>query len=229
MPIKILTSNSTLPVLNVLIPDYEKSSGNTVTISADSAKAMVARIRGGETGDVLVLGNGAVKELTEAGFINGATRRGFARAIVGVGVRSGTPHPDISSVDAFRETLLSARAIAHTVHGASGMYIPTLIEKLGITAEMKTKTVTRPGGYIGKVVVAGEADIALQQIPELLAVPGLDCVGPVPDAVQKSFETSIALFSSSTQAAAARAMADFFANPVNTPFFREKGLEHVTQ
>lgn len=229
MEIKILTSNSTLPVLDALIPVYEKSSGNTVTVSADSAKAMVARIRGGESGDVLVLGNGAVKELTEAGFINGATRRGFARAIVGVGVRSGTPHPDISSVDAFRKTLLAARAIAHTVHGASGMYIPTLLEKLGIAAEMKAKTVTRPGGYIGKVVVEGEADIALQQIPELLAVPGLDCVGPVPDAVQKSFETSIALFSNSTQAAAAQVMADFFANPVNTPLFREKGLEHVTQ
>ena len=229
MEINILTSNSTLPVLDALIPVYEKSSGNTVAVSADSAKAMVARIRGGESGDVLVLGNGAVKELTEAGFINGATRRGFARAIVGVGVRSGTPHPDISSVDAFRKTLLAARAIAHTVHGASGMYIPTLLEKLGIAAEMKAKTVTRPGGYIGKVVVEGEADIALQQIPELLAVPGLDCVGPVPDAVQKSFETSIALFSNSTQAAAAQVMADFFANPVNTPLFREKGLEHVTQ
>jgi molybdate transport system substrate-binding protein len=229
MEIKILTSNSTLPVLDALIPVYEKSSGNTVAVSADSAKAMVARIRGGESGDVLVLGNGAVKELTEAGFINGATRRGFARAIVGVGVRSGTPHPDISSVDAFRKTLLAARAIAHTVHGASGMYIPTLLEKLGIAAEMKAKTVTRPGGYIGKVVVEGEADIALQQIPELLAVPGLDCVGPVPDAVQKSFETSIALFSNSTQAAVAQVMADFFANPVNTPLFREKGLEHVPQ
>lgn len=229
MQIKILTSNSTLPVLNALIPAYEQSSGNTVSISADSAKAMVARIRGGETGDVLVLGNGAVKELAEAGFINGATRRGFARAVVGVGVRSGTPHPDISSVDAFRNTLLTARAIAHTVHGASGMYIPTLLEKLGIAAEMKAKTVTRPGGYIGKVVVAGEADIALQQIPELLAVPGLDCVGPVPDAVQKSFETSIALFNASTQSAAAQTMADFFANPANTPLFREKGLEHVTQ
>lgn len=229
MQIKILTSNSTLPVLNALIPAYEKSSGNTVAISADSAKAMVARIRGGETGDVLVLGNGAVKELAEAGFINGASRRGFARAVVGVGVRSGTPHPDISSVETFRKALLAARAIAHTVHGASGMYIPTLIEKLGITAEMKARTVTRPGGYIGTVVVAGEADIALQQIPELLAVPGLDCVGPVPDAVQKSFETSIALFSSSTQAVAAQAMADFFASPANTPLFREKGLEHVTQ
>lgn len=229
MEIKILTSNSTLPVLNALIPAYEKSSGNKISISADSAKAMVARIRGGETGDVLVLGNSAVKELTEAGFINGSSRRGFARAVVGVGVRSGTPHPDISSAEAFRKTLLAARAIAHTVHGASGMYIPTLLEKLGIAAEMKAKTVTRPGGYIGKVVVEGEADIALQQIPELLAVPGLDCVGPVPDAVQKSFETSIALFSTTRNALAAQEMIDFFASSANTPVFREKGLEQVTQ
>lgn len=227
MQLKILTSNSTLPILNALIPAYERSSGNTVAIDADSAKAMVARIRGGETGDVLVLGSGAVKELAEAGIIDGASRRPFARAIVGVGVRSGTPHPDIRTVESFRKALLDARAIAHTVHGASGMYIPTLLEKLGIAGQMKPKTVTRPGGYIGKVVVAGEADIALQQIPELLAVPGLDCVGPVPDAVQKSFETSIAPFAAAPNAAAARAMADFFADPAHTPLFREKGLEHT--
>lgn len=229
MELKILTSNSTLPVLNALIPAYEQATGNKVAISGDSAKAMVARIRGGESGDVIVLGSGAVKELAEAGFITVASRRAFARAVVGVGVRSGTPHPDISSVEAFRNSLLAARAIAHTVHGASGMYIPTLLEKLGIAEQMKAKTVTRPGGYIGKVVVAGEADIALQQIPELLAVPGLDCVGPVPDAVQKSFETSIALFSASPHAAAAQAIIDFFASPANTPVFRTKGLEHVTQ
>ncbi len=229
MELKILTSNSTLPVLNALIPAYEQSSGNTVTISGDSAKAMVARIRGGESGDVLVLGSGAVKELAADGIIDSASRRGFARAVVGVGVRSGSPHPDISTVDAFRNTLLATRAIAHTIHGASGMYIPTLLEKLGIAEQMKTKTVNRPGGYIGKVVVAGEADIALQQIPELLAVPGLDCVGPVPDAVQKSFETSIALFSASPHSKAAQAMIEFFASPANTPLFRAKGLKHVIQ
>ncbi|MBS1219632.1 MAG: hypothetical protein H6R21_2765 [Proteobacteria bacterium] len=227
MELKILTSNSTLPVLNALIPAYEQATGTKVTLSADSAKAMVTRIRGGETGDVIVLGSGAVKELAAAGFIAAASRRPFARAVVGVGVRSGTPHPDISSVDAFRKTLLAAKSIAHTVHGASGMYIPTLLEKLGIAEQMKPKTVTRPGGYIGKVVVGGEAEIALQQIPELLAVAGLDCVGPLPEAVQKSFETSIALFSASPHAAAAQAMVDFFANPANTPLFRQKGLEHV--
>ena len=97
---------------------------------------MVARITGGEPGDVVVLGSGALKELVEAGIIVAASRRAFARALVGVGVRSGAPRPDISSLEAFRKSLLAARSIAHTVHGASGMYIPVMLEKLGI-AEQK--------------------------------------------------------------------------------------------
>ena len=225
----ILTSNSTLTVLDVLIPAYEQATGNKVSVSADSAKAMVAKIRAGESGDAIVLGTSAVKELAEAGIVVPASRRAFARAIVGVGVRSGTPHPDISSVEAFRASLLAAKSIAHTVHGASGMYIPILLEKLGITEQMKTKTVTRPGGYIGRVVVDGEADIALQQIPELMAVPGLDVVGPVPDAVQKIFETSAGLFAASKNLAAAQAMLDFFSSSAHATLFKSKGLEQVAK
>lgn len=229
MELKILTSNSTMTVLDVLIPAYEKATGNKVSVIADSAKAMVAKIRAGETGDAIVLGSGAVKELSEDGTVVPASRRAFARAIVGVGVRKGTPHPDISSVDAFRKSLLAAKSIAHTVHGASGMYIPTLLEKLGIAEQMKAKTVTRPGGYIGTVVVAGEAEVALQQIPELMAVPGLEVVGPVPDAVQKTFETSAGLFAASKNLAAAQAMLDFFAAPAHATLFSNKGLEQVTK
>lgn len=227
LALKILTSNSTRTVLDVLIPAYEKSTGNTVSISADSAKAMVAKIKAGETGDVVILGSGAVKELVEAGIVTAASRRAFARAVVGVGVRKGTPHPDICSVDALRNTLLAAKSIAHTVHGASGMYIPTLLEKLGITEQMKPKTVTRPGGYIGAVVVAGEAELALQQIPELMAVPGLEVVGPLPAAVQKTLETSAGLLAKSSHAAAAEEMIRFFMNPAHGPLFQSKGLEQA--
>lgn len=227
MPLKILTSNSTRTVLDALIPAYEKTSGNTVTIIADSAKAMVAKIKSGETGDVVILGSGALKELADAGFVADASRRPFARAVVGVGVARGTPHPDISGVDALRRSLLAAKSIAHTVHGASGMYIPLLLDKLGITGEMKAKTVTRPGGYIGTVVVAGEAEIALQQIPELLAVDGLELVGPLPDAVQKTFETSAGIVAASKHADAALAMLDFFAAPEHAALFAGKGLEQA--
>lgn len=227
LALKILTSNSTRTVLDALIPSYEKSTGNKVSVSTDSAKAMVAKIRAGESGDVVILGSGAVKELIEAGIVTAASRRAFARAVVGVGVRKGTPHPDISSVDALRDTLLAAKSIAHTVHGASGMYIPALLEKLGIAGQMKAKTVTRPGGYIGTVVVAGEAELALQQIPELLAVPGLEVVGPLPAAVQKTLETSVGLFTGSSHTVAAETMIGFFMNAAHGPLFQSKGLEQA--
>lgn len=229
MQLKILTSNSTRTVIDALIPDYEKITGNKVSVSADSAKAMVAKIRAGAAADadVVILGTGAVKELAEAGIVAAASSRPFARAIVGVGVAKGTPHPDISTVDALRKSLLAARSIAHTLHGASGMYIPTLLEKLGIAAEMKAKTVNRPGGYIGTVVVAGEAELALQQIPELMAVPGLEVVGPLPAEVQKTLETSAGLLAASAQAAAAEAMIGFFRKPEHAAVFKNKGLEQV--
>ena len=225
--LKILTSNSTRPVLDALIPSYEKSTGNNVSLLADSAKAMIERIKGGETGDIVVLGTGALKDLAAAGFVTEPSRRPFARAVVGVGVRSGTPHPDISSLESFRKSLLAAKSIAHTTHGASGMYIPVMLEKLGIAAEMKSKTVTRPGGYIGRVVVSGEADVALQQIPELMAVPGLDVVGPLPAEVQKVFETSIGLVVKSVNAAAAEELIRFFLDTAHGPLFQSRGLEQA--
>lgn len=227
--LKILTSNSTRTILDALIPAYEKNTGNTITVTGDSAKAMVARIKAGETGDVVILGSAAVQELAAAGIVTATSRRPFARARVGVGVRRGAAKPDISSVEALRESLLAAKSIAHTIHGASGMYIPALLEKLGIAEQMRTRTVTRPGGYIGTVVVAGEAEIALQQIPELLAVDGLELVGPVPAAVQKIFETATGLVSASKNTVAAQAMLDYFATPAHAGLFASKGLEQVAQ
>lgn len=225
--LKILTSNSTRTILDALAPAWEKATGNRVTMTADSAKAMVARIRAGETGDAVILGSGALKELADAGIVIDSSRRPFARARVGVGVRRGFPKPDISTVEALRQSLLAAKSVAHTVHGASGMYIPQLFEKLGIVEQMKAKTVTRPGGYIGSVVVAGEADLALQQLPELLAVEGLELVGPIPDAVQKTLETASGIVAASPHAAAAKAMLDYFARPEHRAVYAEKGLEQA--
>ena len=225
--LKILTSNSTRTILDALAPAWEKATGNRVTMTADSAKAMVARIQAGETGDAVILGSGALKELAGAGVVIDSSRRPFARARVGVGVRRGFPKPDIGSVDSLRQSLLAAKSVAHTVHGASGMYIPVLFEKLGIAEQMKAKTVTRPGGYIGSVVVAGEADLALQQLPELLAVEGLELVGPIPDAVQKTLETASGIVAASPHAAIAQAMLDYFARPEHLAVYAEKGLEQA--
>jgi molybdate transport system substrate-binding protein len=223
----ILTSNSSLTVLHALAPAFERVAGQRYAVQFDSAKTMLARIKGGETADIVVLGTAAIDDLAQQGIVVPASRRPFARARVGVAVRAGAPKPDISSVDALRRALLSAKSIAHTVHGASGMYVPVLLERLGIAAEMKSRTVTRPGGYIGTVVAAGEAELAIQQIVELLAVPGVDLVGPLPDEVQQVFETAVAIFTASRQTGAAAALIGFLLSPACAGTFTEKGLDAI--
>ena len=225
--IKILTSHSSFTVLDALAPAFERAAGQQVAIEADSAKTMLARVKGGETGDIVILGKAVVEELVKQGIAAAGTLRPFSRARVGVAVRAGTPKPDISTVEAFKRSMLAAKSIAHTVHGASGMYVPVLMERLGISGQMKSKTVTRPGGYIARVVATGEAEIAIQQIVELLAVPGVDLVGPLPDEIQKVFETSAGIFTASRQATAAEALLRFLHAPAAAGVFREKGLEQA--
>ncbi len=221
----VLTSNSTQPLLDALGALYEAERGGRMSVDCDSARIMLQRIRGGLQGDIVVLGADAVDKLAKANIVDAQSVRPFARSRVGVGVKAGVPHPDISSVDAFRRALLDAASIAHTVHGASGMYVPVLLERLGIAEEVKAKTVTRPGGFIGRVVVTGEAEIALQQIAELLAVPGLELVGPLPDEIQKIFLTCAAVFKNTGKRATAEALLDFFSQSSCAAVFESKGLE----
>lgn len=225
--IKVLTSHSSFSVLDALAPAFERANGQRVSVEADSAKSMLARIKGGETGDIVILGKAMVEELVKLSLAVAGTSRPFARARVGVAVRAGAPRPDISSVESFRRAMLNAKSIAHTVHGASGMYVPVMLERLGIAAQMKSKTVTRPGGYIARVVAAGEAEIAIQQIVELLAVPGVDLVGPLPDEIQKVFETSAAIFTAAKEPQAAATLLRFLLAPTSAGVFQEKGLEPV--
>jgi molybdate transport system substrate-binding protein len=223
--IKLFTSNATRSVVDALVSGFERASGCKITVIHDSAKVMLARIKSGETADVAVLLTHAIDELVSLGRITAASRRPFSRSIVGIAVLAGKPKPDISSLEAFKRTLLEAKSIAHTVNGASGMYFPKMAERLGIAAQISHKIVTRPGGLIGRVVAAGKAEIAFQQISELLSVPGIDLVGPLPPEVQVTIESAAGIFSDSKNPAMAQALIDFFSAPSAADVFRAKGLE----
>jgi molybdate transport system substrate-binding protein len=218
------TSNSTRPVLEMLLPEFERTSGHKITLVLDTMKNSLARIKAGERGDVAVLLGTSVDTLVEMGVLTAASRRPFARSTIGMAVLKGAPKPDISTVDAFKRTLLNAKSIAHTVHGPSGAYFPGLIERLGIADQVKPKTVTRPGGYIAGVVASGEAEIAFQQICELLAVPGVDIVGPIPEEIQYNFDSKAAIFTESKNQAAGQELLDYFARPANAATFIVAGL-----
>jgi molybdate transport system substrate-binding protein len=222
------TSNSTRPVLDKLLPEFERATGHKVTLILDTAKNSLARIKSGERADVAVLLGTSIDELAGMDVLIAESRQPFSRSTIGIGVLQGAPKPDISTVEAFKRTLLNAKSIAHTVHGPSGAYFPGLIERLGIAEPVKPKTVTRPGGYIGVVVTAGEAEMAFQQICELLAVPGIEVVGPIPEEIQYNFDSQAAIFSESSHQDAARALLRYFARTEHAAKFTAAGLGQLS-
>lgn len=223
--IRLFTSNSMHAVLDELIPAFERASGNKVVVSYDPAQMMLTRIKNGETADLAIMGTTALDELEKLGKIAAGSRRILSRCGVGVGVRAGAPKPDIGTVEAFKRMLLNAKSVAFTQNGASGIHFAGLIERLGIAAEVKAKAATRPGGLIAELVAAGEAEIAVQQIPEIMAVPGIELVGPLPRELQKVTVSGAGVFADSKQPEAARVLLEFLSTPAAARVMKAKGLK----
>lgn len=226
--IQLFVSNSLRGVLGELIPQFERSSGHSVAISYDPAKVMMERIARGETADLVILGGSAIADLVSQGKVEARSQRTIASCGVGVAVLAGARKPDIGSPDTFRDALLAARSIAWTQEGASGIYFSKLIERLGIAEAVKAKAVRSPGGLIGELVAARKADLAVQQIPELMAVPGIELVGPLPEAIQMTTVSAAGIFAGAREPAAARALLDFLTAPAAARVFEAKGLVPAT-
>jgi molybdate transport system substrate-binding protein len=223
--LQLFTSNSTRGVLAELLPQFEQTTGTPVAASYDPALVMLKRIEAGETADLAILGQAAIDALAATGRIVPDSRRTLARCGVGVAVAAGAPKPDVSSVEAFKAALLAATSIAHTTSGASGIHFTNLIKRLGIAEQIEPKAVKNEGGLIGELVVRGEAELAIQQIPELMAVRGLELVGPLPQELQSISIVAAGIFAGTTRGDAARALLHFLATPAAMRVFRAKGLE----
>ena len=223
--LKLLTSNSMRGVLDELIPAFERASGKRVALSYDPAQIMMKRIAGGESGDLVILSQPAIDALAGLHKIVPDSRRTLARCGVGIGVRAGAAKPDIGSVEALKRALLEAKSIAHTTHGASGIHFSGIVERLGIANEVKAKAVQNQGGLIGTLVVEGKAELAVQQIPELMAVPGLEVVGPLPQELQAISVVTVGIFADARARSDAQALIDFLLLPTSARVFRAKGLE----
>jgi molybdate transport system substrate-binding protein len=222
--VKVMCSNSMRGVMEEILPQFEKSSGHKIAIRYDPAKLMLKRIRSGETADLAIIGAGAIGELAKDGVVAPDTRV-LARSSIGMAVRSGTPQPDISSVEAFKAVILNAQSVAYTIDGASGMHFAELIERLGIAQAVQAKARRQPGGLVGELVARGDAEIAIQQISELMAVRGVEVVGPIPQALQKTTVVAAGIFSTAPEADAARALLDFLSTPAAAEVIKAKGLE----
>lgn len=223
--LKVLCSNTAHALLSALVPLFERASGHRVALEYASASIVAERIRQGETADATVLAGPVMDKALTTGAIARASLTAIARCGIGVAVRTGTHHPDIGTVDAFKRALAAAQSVAYTEAGVSGIYFAGMIERLGMAAEIKAKARTRRGGLIAELVANGEAEIAVQQIPELIPVKGIDIVGPLPPELQNITLISAGVFVNAQQPAAAADFLKFLTTPDTADVYRANGFE----
>jgi molybdate transport system substrate-binding protein len=226
--LKVLTAGAFKPVVAALAPVFEGQTGHTVRIENDTAGALARRIGNGEAFDVVVLTPAAMELLEQAGRVARGSSVRLARVAIGVAVKQGAPLPAIGSESALRQALLAARAVAYidpAAGGSSGIYLTQLFQRMGIAAQIAPKAVLVPGGLVAQRLVSGEADLALHQISEILAVPGVTLVGPIPAEVQNYTVYAGGLAATSADLPAARAFLELLAGERAKAVLKDKGME----
>jgi molybdate transport system substrate-binding protein len=237
--INVLCSGAIRGVLQKLAPAFEKSSGHHLVIEYATAGKVEEKVAADEAIDVAILTKPRAEKLVRSAKLVGGTATVLARVPIGLAVTKGMPHPDISSVETFKRTLLNAKSIAYVdpaSGGTSGIYLSQALEKLGIAGEIKSKVrlVSPPTGQssprVGEVVQRGEAEIGIQPISELIEVAGIDVVGPLPADLQSPDLVYVAGSpATSEQPLPAKALIDFLAAPSASPVYKANGMEPDTR
>jgi len=225
---KGLFSNGVKAVVLDLLPQFERANGVTPVITWASTNMLMDEIGKGATGDLAILTDEAIDGLIQQGKMVAGSRVDLVRSAIGIAVRQGAPKPDIGSAAALKQTLLSARAISYSKTGISGVYFPTVLERLGIAEQVAAKVLIPPSGVpVGEVVAKGDAEIGVQQISELSPVPGIEIVGPLPAQLQKVTVFSAGMFVGATDPQAAKALVALLTSAAARPVYQGRGMEPV--
>jgi len=230
--VKVMISGGFLPAFRILAPEFQSATGDSVATASgpsmgNTPEAIPNRLSRGEPVDVVIMVGSALDDLVKQGKVLPGSRVDLARSKIGMAVRSGTPKPDIGTVEAFKSALLAAKSIAYS-DSASGVYLSSvLFPKLGIADQIAGKSRMIPAEPVGAVVARGDAQIGFQQMSELLAVPGVEVVGPLPPEIQKVTVFSAGISSTSKEPDAARALVKFLSSPAAAPVIAKTGIEPV--
>ena len=219
-------------VFEELSPRFERETGNRLAVTLGPSLVLEKRVGDGEAADVAILTSGGAKDLMARGkIIAGSPVADIARSYIGIAVPKGAPKPDISSAQNFKRAMLAAKSVALSKPvggGASGAHMAKVFEQLGITEAMAAKAKYGTGGaagLAGLVVQRGEADIGIQQMAELMAVSGIDVVGPLPAELQGVTTFTAAIPASASHVAAGRLLIEFLTAPHAKSVIKAKGLE----
>jgi len=229
----VLSSGGFTPAFRALAPGFAEESGDTTRLvlgasMGDTPTAIPNRLQRGEPADVLLMVGYALDRLMANGLAVPGSKVDLARSYIGMAVRAGAPKPDISTVDALRQTLLAAESIAYS-DSASGVYLQNqLFPRLGIAEQLKGKAHMIPGDPVGGVVARGDAQLGFQQISELKPIPGIDIVGKIPDAVQSVTIYAAGIAAHSEHKPEAAALISYLASPASAAAVRATGMETMS-
>jgi len=229
--IKVLASTAMKTSMDLLMPQFEQASGHKTTFSYGPSTRIAKQVADGEANEVTIVTDSGIDELIKKGRIVPGTRTDIARSAMALAVQKGAPRPDISAPEKFKQAMLSAKSLGRSNPvggGASGAILAGIFDKLGIAEQMKPKLTFGPGGpagLIGNFLVRKEVEIGIQQLPELMAVPGIDIVGTLPFGNDTVSVFSAGLSTAAKDAAAARALIAFLTTPEAKAVLKSKGVD----
>jgi molybdate transport system substrate-binding protein len=223
--VRVLSTLALKGAVHSLAGQFETACG--IRIDADFAPtlALLERLRGAEAADVVILTREGLDQLVGEGQVVADSCFDLARSYVGLAVKAGAAHPAIATEPALRSALLGARSVAYSRIGASGILFAQLIERLGIASEINAKAKIIPQGFTGERLLTGEADLAIQQISELVQVEGIEVIGPIPHALQTPAVFSAGRMAASAKAGPSDRLLRFLASTEVAPVLRASGLE----
>jgi len=223
--IKVLSSNGVHSVMVEMVPAFERATGHKVSVDYYTANQAVAKVKAGEAADLVIITRPTIDGLLKEGKVVAGSDKNLGRSGVGVAIRAGLPKPDISTPEALKKALLAAKSITFTKTGASGIHFMKVADRLGIAEQVNAKAKVPEGGAVGPLVARGEAEMAVQQIPELKAVKEIQYVGPLPNELQNYTLFTAGVLTGARQAETAKAFLDFITTPAAVKVFAAKGLE----
>jgi len=231
--VRVMTSGGFTAAYLDVVPEFERTTKHKVLTAFGASMggapdSIPSRLERGEPVDVVILAAPALDELIKQGQVVPGSRVDLVRSVIGMAVRAGAPKPDISTVEALKRTLLQAESIAYSA-SASGVYLSTeLFQRLGVADQIKHKAKRIESERVATVVARGDAEIGFQQVSELLPIPGVDYVGPLPGDTQRVTVFSACFAARAKDPEAAKALSKSLASPAARSAITKSGLEPVT-
>jgi len=226
--IKVLSSVALASALDELAPVFERATGNKLVVDYGIAAQLRDRFLTGEAADVLILTRPLMDDLQKQGKVTTGSLMNVGGTAVAVVVRAGAPKPDISSVEAFKRSLLSVKSVVYAdpaKGGASGVYFARVIDRLGLAEQLKPKTILVPGAQAAEIVARGDAEMGIGQASEIVPVSGAQLLGPLPGEIGSLTVFTVGISPGTNTPEADKALIQFLTGPVAAPILKAKGFE----